>query len=207
VVDGRALNGRFWVFFGALTDREYTLKVTDTRTGRVKTYRNPPGRIASVADTGAFPDTAAALAPEHEAASTADFETYPADILEVAASPAEATPRAACAPTPAQLCFDNGRIRATLAWNARGQGGAGQAVQLTGDTGYFTFFDPNNVELVVKVLNAGALNGQYWVFYGALSDVQYTLTVTDTVTGRSKTYTNPQGTLASRADTAALPAQ
>lgn len=208
VVDGRALNGRFWVFFGALTDREYTLKVTDTRTGRVKTYRNPPGRIASVADTGAFPDAAAALAPLHEAASTEDFEAFPEDTTELVAeaSPALAT-RAACAPTPAQLCFDNGRIRATLAWSARGQSGTGQAVQLTGDTGYFTFFDPNNVELVVKVLNAGALNGQYWVFYGALSDVQYTLTVTDTVTGRSKSYTNPQGTLASRADTAALPAR
>ncbi len=221
MVDGRALNGRFWVFFGALTDREYTLKVTDTRTGRVKSYRNPPGRVASVADTAAFPDTAAALAPDieatQEAVSTADFEAFPEAVEDLVseAIPAIATradlsgaaQRAACNPSPAQLCFDGGRIRATLAWSARGQSGAGQAVQLTGDTGYFTFFDPNNVELVVKVLNAGALNGQYWVFYGALSDVQYTLTVTDTATGRAKTYNNPQGTLASRADTAALPTQ
>ena len=206
VIDGRALNGRFWVFFGALTDREYTLKVTDTRTGRVKTYRNPAGRIASVADTNAFPDTPAASSSAgspSEAVSTADFDAAPEAAGEIA--PAALAPRAACSPGPAQLCFDNGRIRATLAWSANGQNGAGQAVQLTADTGYFTFFDPNNVELVMKVLNADAINGQYWVFYGALSDVQYTLTVTDTQTGRARTYTNPQGTLASRADTAALP--
>ena len=34
---------------------------------------------------------------------------------------------------------------------AAGQQGSGQAVRLTPDTGYFTFFDPANVEVVVKV--------------------------------------------------------
>jgi hypothetical protein len=60
------------------------------------------------------------------------------------------------------------------------------------------------VELIVKVLDGRAVNGHFWVFYGALSDVQYTLTVTDTQTGTSKPYVNPQGTLASEADTAAF---
>jgi hypothetical protein len=48
------LSGRFWVFYGALSNVEYTLKVTDTQTGAVKEYRNPSGRFASVADTNAF---------------------------------------------------------------------------------------------------------------------------------------------------------
>jgi hypothetical protein len=42
------------------------------------------------------------------------------------------------------------------------------------------------------------------VFYGALSDVAYTITVTDTATGTVRTYDNPAGQLASRADTAAF---
>jgi hypothetical protein len=42
------------------------------------------------------------------------------------------------------------------------------------------------------------------VFYGALSDVAYTVTVTDTTTGAVRTYVNAQGTVASRADTAAF---
>jgi hypothetical protein len=33
---------------------EYTLTVTDTLTGTVKTYTNPSGQFASVADTSAF---------------------------------------------------------------------------------------------------------------------------------------------------------
>ena len=75
---------------------------------------------------------------------------------------------------------------------------------LTSDSGAFWFFQPSNIELVVKVLDGRAINGHFWVFYGALSNVGYTITVTDTATGESKTYTNPEGHLASLADTEAF---
>lgn len=54
VLDGNAVNGKFWLFYGALSNVEYTLTVTDTLTGVVRTYANPSGRLASVADTAAF---------------------------------------------------------------------------------------------------------------------------------------------------------
>ena len=38
------------------------------------------------------------------------------------------------------------------------------------------------------------------MFIGSASTVEYTVTVTDTATGAVKTYTNPQGTLASYVD-------
>ncbi|HEX7184751.1 MAG TPA: hypothetical protein VF756_29655, partial [Thermoanaerobaculia bacterium] len=79
-----------------------------------------------------------------------------------------------------------------------------KAVGLTADTGYFWFFDDANVELVTKVLDGRAGNGKYWFFYGALSNVEYTVTVTDTQTGRIKTYTNPRGRFASVGDTQAF---
>jgi hypothetical protein len=47
--------------------------------------------------------------------------------------------------------------------------------------------------------------GDFWVFYGALSNVEYTITVTDTQTGQVKTFVNPQDALASAANTAAFP--
>jgi hypothetical protein len=75
---------------------------------------------------------------------------------------------------------------------------------LTGDTGYFYFFDETNVELVVKVLDGRSYNGHFWVFYGALSNLAYTITVTDTQTGEVRTYLNPPGKLASVADTLAF---
>jgi hypothetical protein len=66
-----------------------------------------------------------------------------------------------------------------------------QPVQLTQDSGYFWFRDPNNVELVVKVLNGCGVNNRFWVFVAGLTNVGVTLTVEDTFTGATRTYTNP----------------
>jgi hypothetical protein len=49
------------------------------------------------------------------------------------------------------------------------------------------------VEAVVKVLNACTFNQKFWVFAGGLTNVQVTLTVTDTKTGTVRIYNNPQG--------------
>ena len=59
-------------------------------------------------------------------------------------------------------------------------GGVGHASPITDDTGSFWFFDAANLELVVKVLDGGGFNGDFWVFYGALSNLEYIITVTDT---------------------------
>ena len=91
-----------------------------------------------------------------------------------------------------------------LAGSDAGHERRGNARSRDGRHGYFWFFSSNNVELVIKVLDGRAVNNKFWVFYGALSDVQYTITVTDTQTGTVKTYTNPQGSLASVADTSAF---
>jgi streptogramin lyase len=54
VLDGRAANGKFWVFVGSLTDVEYEVTVTDTTTGQVRRYQNQAGSLLTVADTEAF---------------------------------------------------------------------------------------------------------------------------------------------------------
>jgi len=101
--------------------------------------------------------------------------------------------------------LNGGRFAVTAAWkDFQGHTGTGTAVALTGDTGYFWFFAPENVEVVLKVLDGRGLNGKFWVFYGALSSVEYTLTVTDTQTGAVKTYKNLSGQFASVGDTGAF---
>jgi hypothetical protein len=80
----------------------------------------------------------------------------------------------------------------------------GGAIPSTGDSGFFWFFDSSNIELVVKVLDGTAVNGDFWVFYGALSDVEYWITVSDSVTGNTKTYHNPLGNICGLADTSAF---
>ncbi|HEV2852641.1 MAG TPA: CSLREA domain-containing protein [Thermoanaerobaculia bacterium] len=92
------------------------------------------------------------------------------------------------------LCLNNGRFKVTATWQTRTSGGVAQALPLTTDSGLFTFFDPNNVELTVKVLNACGLRvPRYWVHISGLTNLRVDVTVMDTKTGLTKTYTNPQG--------------
>lgn len=99
----------------------------------------------------------------------------------------------ACLPDAATLCLNGGRFQVRAQWQTNaGNSGAGQAVSMTNDTGYFWFFGPDNVELVVKVLNGCALpNPSYWVFASGLTNVGVDLTVLDTKTGVTKAYHNP----------------
>jgi streptogramin lyase len=212
VLDGRTYNGYYWVFYGALSNVQYTITVTDTVTGAVKTYENPAGTMASVADTSAFtPPAASSDSPE--TASEQEIDTRSAEELYglyAAMTDCPTRPKAAaadpCTPGGTTLCLDQSRFQVSVDWEVPSQGrsGHGMAVPITSDTGYFWFFNSDNVELVIKALDGRTYNGHYWVFYGALSNVHYTITVTDTQTGLVKTYDNPSGTLASVADTTAF---
>ncbi len=99
-----------------------------------------------------------------------------------------------CSPTDS-LCLNNDRfkVRSHFLTSAAQTGSAG-VFKLTDDTGYLYFFNPSNVEAVVKVLNACSLNNRYWVFAGGLTDVRTVITVTDTQRNAVRTYINPQGT-------------
>jgi streptogramin lyase len=101
---------------------------------------------------------------------------------------------ATCALSPTSLCLNNGRFKAEATWTTSdGKSGAGQAVSLTPDAGYFWFFSSSNIELVVKALSGCSFNNHYWVFASGLTNVNVVLTVTDTLTGAVATYNNPQG--------------
>ena len=189
VLDGTAINDHFWVFYGSLSDVGYMLTITDNLTGESKDYVNPQGTLASVADTNAFPN----------AVSATGTARVPAALLP-------APPRSLGVPDPPALSLQDGRFLVRVSWES-GPGGPSvpaTPVPLTDDSGYFWFFGETNVELVVKVLDGRLVNGHFWVFYGALSDVHYMVNVTDTRTGVTVSYENPQGTLASVADTNAF---
>ncbi len=102
---------------------------------------------------------------------------------------------APCVADDATLCLGGGRFAVRATWETvGGTAGTAHAVGLTGDTGYLWFFNPANVEAVVKVIDGcGIGSGAHWVFAGGLTDVAVLLTVTDTQTGTARTYANPQG--------------
>ncbi len=210
VVDGRTLNGSFWVFYGALSDVSYTITVTDTVTGAMKVYENAQGQLASVADTSAFPQSlntsAESLFQRPSSSVGVGSPGLAASVPEVRTGFSTDAATGNCVADATSLCLNGNRFRVRVTWFAihSNAGGDGQALPLTGDSGSFWFFSSGNLELNIKVVDGRAVNSHFWAFYGALSDVQYTITVTDTQTGAQRVYFNPQGRLASVADTSAF---
>ena len=198
VVDGRAVNSRYWVFAGGLTNVNVVINVTDTQTGATKTYINPQGiAFQPIQDTAAFTGsrTAGGGGSLPALSVAAPAEAISAGLTRLLErGPAAPSAPDACVANATTLCLNSGRFSVRTVWTAPGSGsGSGQAVALTGDTGYFWFFSPNNVEMVTKVVTGCPVNSRYWVFAGGLTNVNVVTTVTDTLTGSVKTYINPQG--------------
>ncbi len=55
MVDFSQISGKFWVFYTGLTGFDYTLTVTDTKTGTVRTYESTDA-FCGASDTSAFPE-------------------------------------------------------------------------------------------------------------------------------------------------------
>ena len=201
VLNACTFNQQFWVFYAAGTDVGLTTTVTDTRTGRSRTYTNTRGQAAPpVEDTSAFScdarDAASAPAPELLAAPAARPAT-------------DEDAKAACVPDATTLCID-GRYRIEVTYQTDTLAGSGTAIPLAslGVThgGLFWFFGADNPEMLIKVLDACTFNQKHWVFFSATTDVGFQVTVTDAATGAAVSYGNTRGTPARPVlDVAALP--
>ncbi len=211
-LDGRAFNGHYWVYLGALSNVEYWVTVRDTLDGGRRTYHNPPAENCGQSDTMAFvPATASADSASGALKGAPGFDLLP---LSVASTDLPALGQGqeaggACEAGETRLCLHDGRfsVEVELVDPNGMQRKAGKVVRSVGtkETGFFWFFTPTNVELAAKLLDGRALNGNYWFLYGGLSDVEYTITLTDTTTGESTSYYNPAGSLCGGIDTSALP--
>jgi uncharacterized metal-binding protein len=104
-------------------------------------------------------------------------------------------PAGPCEQSAAVSCLSGERFKVEVRWKDfagnRGQGTLAPAG--SADSGLFYFFSPNNWEMLVKVLDGCAINGKTWVFAAATTDVETTLIVTDSSTGKTAVYWNPLG--------------
>jgi Trypsin len=109
--------------------------------------------------------------------------------------PVAKVPPTPCVPSDTVMCLSGGRFQVQATWKTPdGASGVAHTVSLADDSGYLWFFSASNAEAIVKVLNGCSLSNHYWVFAGGLTNVQTMVTVTDSQTGFTRTYTNPQGT-------------
>lgn len=105
-------------------------------------------------------------------------------------------PFAPCVPSPTDMCLQGNRFRLEVDWrNINGEIGVGKVVaDPSSDTsGLFSFYNPDNWEMLLKVLDGCNFNDHYWVFVAAATDVEWEITVTDTQTGDFQTWSNPYG--------------
>lgn len=110
-------------------------------------------------------------------------------------------PDGVCVETPTSLCLlpvdgsIDGRFWVTVDWATTVTSGQGNKVPLTSDSGSFWFFGPSNLEMFVKVIDGRGSNNRFWVFTGALTNVEVDVWVTDTMTGAVWTRHNPYGSI------------
>ena len=190
-LNGCGFNSNFWVFAGGLTNVQVVLTVTDTQSGAERTYTNGQGTaFLPIQDTSAFSGC-----PVSSAAPGVSLVAPAPPRARRTPLSAAAAREGSCVPDAGTLCVNGGRFAVSTQWSTPdGQSGTGVPVSLTSDTGYFWFFSAANVEMVVKVLDGCGVNSNFWFFAGGLTNVRVVTTVTDTQTGATRTYTNPQGT-------------
>ncbi|MEM7582267.1 MAG: M64 family metallopeptidase [Acidobacteriota bacterium] len=107
-----------------------------------------------------------------------------------------ATAPGACVETAESLCLQSGgRFKVEALWrDSVGATGAALVVPFaSADSGLMVFFDAENWETLVKVLDGCGFNDHFWVFAAATTDVEYALRVTDTNNGLARIYRNPPG--------------
>lgn len=101
-----------------------------------------------------------------------------------------------CEPNSTTLCLENGRFQVSVL----GPDGAASAAPLTLKSGFFWFDWDQNPQVVVKVLDGRIENGHYWIHISALTDAEFTVRVTDRVSGTTRDYVNPAGQAVSTID-------
>lgn len=179
ILDGRNVNGHFWVVYGALTNVEYTIRVEDTATGRMQPYFNPAGTFGYGLDTGAFEGDEAPKArpvpPEERRARILPANGVPScDDVGVA-------------------CVQGDRFAIQAVWERPDQVLVdGEPLLTTSTSAFLSFPDRQSPDVLVKVVDGRDVNGSFWVFLGSIGPSPTDVTVTDRETGKATTYSVPE---------------
>ncbi len=206
VVNGCHVTGRYWVFGSAATDLDYSVLVTDNATGVTMTWRrdssdplindtaafpcDPQGVAASAAGRGSEAAGREGIVPLGSRAGGPPAGTAPegaarllgsASAAAVTGASASATDHG-CLEWGINACLQDGRFFMEASYrNADGEHVDARIKDaLVGDAStLFYFFEHDNPELLVKVLDGCEVNGHYWVFGSAATDLDYEVVVRD----------------------------
>ena len=234
VLDGCAINGHRWVFIAPVTTLPFRLAIRESAPyieGRRQEWHydskrrpqdsiryervgNPKDRTArTVSDTTAFPCTAAEIAAAKAAsadggrgAGFASVGAAPAAAVSGAARSLGAGARTDCVPGGPTLTLRGGYTVSMCYETYDGLVGDARDWGLDStQSGLLYFFERNNAEVLIKVLDGCGVNGHRWVFVAPVTDLAFNLVV-ESPSGERWTHSNHLGQTADAAsDAAAFP--
>ena len=108
----------------------------------------------------------------------------------------EPRPKYSCHSSLNRVCLQKGRfsVEGTFSYENSSSGlyengkMKVKEAMLDDSASLFYFFDENNIEIIIKVLDGCGVNGKYWIFGSVTTDLDYTLTVMDHATGTKLSY-------------------
>ena len=155
--------------------------------GGVSSERNPTHVYRS---EGVFTARLTASNPSGSASATLDITVTSAGVLRLNAAHS----------------FD---ITLTARDQRTGATGSGIIIGQNDVYGYFSLptlsGNAGNPELIVKIVDASSIGQNYWVFYGAMTDLQYTLSIKENATGIVKAYSQDPARPSGQFDTSGFP--
>ncbi|MXZ39046.1 MAG: hypothetical protein F4Z19_12520 [Holophagales bacterium] len=145
-------------------------------------------------------------APDPEPPPEPDPEPEPDPTLGPLPDPPEGPGYTDCLPETASLVFDGGFKVGMCYETAGGEVDEGKAgIWASSESGLLWFFNRDNAEVLVKVLDGCHLNGHHWVYVAPVTDLAFNLYVQG-AGGSNWSHHNRLGeTAASRSDNFAFP--
>lgn len=116
-----------------------------------------------------------------------------------------------CVPSASQITFEHGfTVSMCVEYQKDGETVVEDAKDYeleSRESGILYFFDRDNAEVLVKVLDACAVNQHQWVFVAPVTDLAFNLYVEKTATGEVWKHRNPKGgrTASAKSDQTAFP--
>ena len=130
------------------------------------------------------------------------------NVVTIVLSAAEFTD---CVPTAPQITFGHGyTVSMCIEYEKDGETVQADAVDYglgSRESGLLYFFDRDNSEVLIKVLDACAVNNHRWVFVAPVTTLAFNLRVDETATGEYWEHKNPRGgaTATTKSDITAFP--
>jgi ELWxxDGT repeat protein len=156
---------QIWLYAAGVTTLETRVTILDTLTLERQEFEAVPDEV--------FPSDSAALS------AACDSTASSVNLAQRESAPWSCGAGGLSGGGESVLRLHGGRFEATLEWTSIADSGTGTATALSAESGFFTFFAPESLEAIVRVVDGCAFNGRYWLMVAGLTDVSTRLRVRD----------------------------